>query len=94
MMIHDNRQCQLGEGAFWHPERQQFFWFDIKGKRLLSQQADGSPLEWRFDRMASAAGWIDRDRAIFETLTGIKRAGARNILTYWATEAAQKLGRG
>ena len=34
MMIHDNRQCQLGEGAFWHPERRQFFWFDILGKRL------------------------------------------------------------
>ena len=52
MMIHDNRQCQLGEGAFWHPERRQFFWFDILGKRLLSQDADGGPLEWRFDRMA------------------------------------------
>ncbi|QIR85867.1 SMP-30/gluconolactonase/LRE family protein [Paracoccus sp. AK26] len=71
MMIHDNRQCQLGEGAFWHPERQQFFWFDIKGKRLLSQQADGSPLEWRFDRMASAAGWIDRDRLLIATETGL-----------------------
>ncbi|WP_374298910.1 SMP-30/gluconolactonase/LRE family protein [Paracoccus sp. (in: a-proteobacteria)] len=69
-MIHDNRQCRLGEGALWHPERQQFLWFDILGKRLLSQN-DGKPLEWRFDRMASAAGWIDRDRLLVATETGL-----------------------
>jgi len=40
---------------------------------------------------SSEKGWIDRDRAILETLTGIKRAGARNILTYWAVEAARGL---
>lgn len=70
-MIHDHRHCQLGEGALWHPERRQFFWFDILGKRLLSQDAAGSPLEWRFDRMASAAGWIDRDRLMIATETGL-----------------------
>ncbi|MDQ1900993.1 SMP-30/gluconolactonase/LRE family protein [Paracoccus sp. WLY502] len=71
MMIHDNRQCQLGEGAFWHPERQQFFWFDILGRRLLSQDADSKPLEWGLDRIASAAGWIDRDRLLVATETGL-----------------------
>jgi porphobilinogen synthase len=40
---------------------------------------------------AAEKGWIDRDKAIFEALTGIKRAGAQNILTYWAVEVAQKL---
>ena len=34
---------------------------------------------------------IDRDRAIMETLTGIKRAGAGIILSYWAAEAARRL---
>lgn len=71
MMIHDNRQCQLGEGAFWHPERQQFFWFDILGRRLLSQDAEGQPLEWGLDRIASAAGWIDRDRLLIATERGL-----------------------
>lgn len=69
-MIYDNRQCQLGEGAFWHPERQQFFWVDIKGKRLLSQDK-GKPVEWSFDRMASAAGWVDEDRLLIATETGL-----------------------
>ncbi len=57
-MIHDSRICELGEGAFWHPTRRQFFWFDILGKRLLSQDRDG-PREWRFPEMVSAAAWVD-----------------------------------
>jgi porphobilinogen synthase len=40
---------------------------------------------------AAANGWIDRDAAILETLTSIRRAGADVILTYWAAEAAQRL---
>ncbi|WP_041819546.1 porphobilinogen synthase [Streptomyces davaonensis] len=47
--------------------------------------------EYSMIEAAAEKGWIDRDRAILEALTGIKRAGARNILTYWATEVAQKL---
>ncbi|MFD1050427.1 porphobilinogen synthase, partial [Kibdelosporangium lantanae] len=31
---------------------------------------------------------IDRDRAIMETLTSIRRAGADMVLTYWAVEVA------
>jgi len=44
--------------------------------------------------MLSAAfekGWLDRDRAILEVLTGFKRAGASGILTYFAVEAAKLL---
>jgi len=40
---------------------------------------------------AAANGWIDRDRAIAESLISIKRAGAQQILTYWATEVALSL---
>ncbi|GGF45287.1 delta-aminolevulinic acid dehydratase [Marmoricola endophyticus] len=40
---------------------------------------------------AAAHGWIDRDAAILETLTSIRRAGADLVLTYWALEAAQRL---
>ncbi len=41
---------------------------------------------------AAQRGWIDRERAILETLTGIKRAGASIVLTYHAREAARLLG--
>ncbi len=47
--------------------------------------------EYAMIEAAAEKGWVDRDRAILETLTGIKRAGARNILTYWATEVARQL---
>ncbi|HTT52143.1 MAG TPA: porphobilinogen synthase [Streptosporangiaceae bacterium] len=40
---------------------------------------------------AAANGWLDRDRVITETVTGIRRAGASIILTYWAAELARRL---
>ncbi|MEU6662413.1 porphobilinogen synthase [Streptomyces sp. NPDC046821] len=47
--------------------------------------------EYAMVEAAAERGWIERDRAIMETLLGIKRAGANMILTYWATEAARQL---
>ncbi|WP_438803298.1 porphobilinogen synthase [Frankia gtarii] len=47
--------------------------------------------EYAMVEAAAAAGWIDRDRAIAETLTAISRAGADIILTYWAVEVARGL---
>lgn len=44
--------------------------------------------EYAMLEAAAAHGWIDREPAILETLTSIRRAGADIILTYWATEAA------
>jgi len=44
--------------------------------------------EYAMLEAAAAHGWIDREPAILETLTSIRRAGADLILTYWATEAA------
>ena len=43
---------------------------------------------------AARAGWIDGDKAMMETLTAFKRAGADAILTYFAPRAAEKLARG
>ena len=40
---------------------------------------------------AARNGWLDRERAMWESLTSIKRAGADLILTYFAKEAARKL---
>lgn len=59
-MIHDSRICALGEGALWHPTRNQFFWFDILGQCLMSQDADG-PRTWRFPELVSAAAWVTDD---------------------------------
>jgi porphobilinogen synthase len=40
---------------------------------------------------AARNGWLDQERAMWESLTSIKRAGADLILTYFAKEAARKL---
>ncbi|HUW88660.1 MAG TPA: porphobilinogen synthase [Candidatus Paceibacterota bacterium] len=42
---------------------------------------------------AAAAGAIDRERAIIEALTSVRRAGAQIICTYWALEVAELLER-
>ncbi|NDK89843.1 porphobilinogen synthase [Gordonia desulfuricans] len=47
--------------------------------------------EYSMITAAAERGWIDRDAAIAESLTSIKRAGASIILTYWATEMAGRL---
>jgi porphobilinogen synthase len=50
--------------------------------------------EYAMLKAAAANKWIDHDRAVLETLTAIKRAGADMILTYHAKEAARLLKRG
>ena len=47
--------------------------------------------EYAMVEAAAANGWLDRDRAILETLTSIRRAGADVVLTYWAVDAARML---
>jgi porphobilinogen synthase len=47
--------------------------------------------EYAMVEAAAARGWLDRDRAIMETLTAIRRAGADIIMTYWAAEVARRL---
>jgi porphobilinogen synthase len=68
---------------------------------VLRAVADTSPVpvaayqisgEYAMVEAAAQRGWLDRDRAIAETLTSIKRAGASIILSYWAVEAARTYG--
>ncbi len=47
--------------------------------------------EYAMVEAAAAHGWIDRDAAVLEVLTSIRRAGADVILTYWALDAARML---
>src|SRR3954449_11946624 len=49
--------------------------------------------EYSMVEAAAARGWIDRQPAILEALTSIRRAGADVVLTYWAAEAARLLRR-
>ena len=47
--------------------------------------------EYAMVEAAAANGWIDRTRVIDESLTGISRAGADSVLTYWALEVARRV---
>ncbi|MFD0774871.1 porphobilinogen synthase [Streptomonospora algeriensis] len=47
--------------------------------------------EYAMVEAAIERGWLERERVIMETLLSYRRAGAGQILTYWATEAARLL---
>jgi sugar lactone lactonase YvrE len=79
-MIFDDRACALGEGPLWHPIREQLFWFDITGRRLLTRKGDDAQ-EWHFPDMVSAAGWTGPDGLLiaseqalfhFDLLSGVR----------------------
>lgn len=50
--------------------------------------------EYSMIEAAAANGWIDRRAAIEESVLGLRRAGADQVLTYWAAELAQWLKEG
>jgi porphobilinogen synthase len=62
---------------------------DMVSVPVAAYQVSG---EFAMVEAAAANGWVDRDKAIMETLTAIRRAGASVILTYWATEVSRRLG--
>ncbi|HWH26449.1 MAG TPA: porphobilinogen synthase [Pseudolysinimonas sp.] len=66
---------------------------------VLADAAAASPVpvwayqvsgEYAMIEAAAAHGWIDRTRAIDESIVSIRRAGAEAVLTYWAIEAATR----
>ena len=57
---------------------------------LAAYQVSG---EYSMIVAAAERGWLDRERAMMESLTAIQRAGADVILTYFAKDAARLLGR-
>jgi porphobilinogen synthase len=61
---------------------------DLVDVPVAAYQVSG---EYAMVEAAAANGWIDREKAILETLMSIRRAGADQILTYWAAEAVALL---
>jgi porphobilinogen synthase len=58
------------------------------GYPVAAYQVSG---EYAMIRAAAAQGWIDGDRVMFESLLGIRRAGADVVVTYFARDAARLL---
>ncbi|KTR80426.1 delta-aminolevulinic acid dehydratase [Rothia kristinae] len=58
---------------------------DFSSVPVAAYQVSG---EYAMIEAAAANGWVDRERIVLEALTGIRRAGADLIFTYYATEVA------
>jgi porphobilinogen synthase len=64
---------------------------DAFGVPTFAYQVSG---EYAMIAGAAANGWLDREKAMLESLTAFKRAGADGVLTYFAPEAARLLATG
>jgi len=62
----------------------------VVDRPLAAYQVSG---EYSMIKAAAQQGWLDERRAMLESLTAIRRAGADLILTYFAKEAAQVVSR-
>ena len=61
---------------------------DAFGMPTFAYQVSG---EYAMVMAAAQNGWLDRDRAMMESLLAFKRAGADGVLTYFAPMAAEQL---
>ena len=76
----------------WSPELNRAIQFDIV---LAARERFDVPIgayqvsgEYSMLQAAFEKGWLERDRAMLESLIGIRRAGADFIVTYFAKDAA------
>ena len=89
-------ELDLGEGADMILMKPAMPYLDViraarerVGVPIGAYQVSG---EYSMLQAAFAKGWLDRDRAILESLLGIRRAGADFAVTYFAKDAAKLLG--
>ena len=88
-------EIDLAEGADIIMVKPALTYLDVIAK---VKQRFGQPVaayhvsgEYAMLKAAAANGWIDEPRAMMETLTAIRRAGADIIITYYARDAARRL---
>jgi porphobilinogen synthase len=65
---------------------------DLRARTDLPVCAYNVSGEYSMIKAAAMKGWIDEKRTVLESLTGISRAGADMIITYWAKDVAGWIG--
>jgi porphobilinogen synthase len=66
---------------------------EVKEKVNLPIAAYNVSGEYSMIKAAAQNGWIDEDKAVLEMLTGIKRAGADIIISYFAKDVYKLIGK-
>jgi len=88
-------EIDIGEGADIVMVKPALPYLDVlsKVKERFGQPTAAYQVSGEYSMLKAAAqnGWLDERRVMFETLTGIRRAGADMIITYYAREAARAL---
>jgi porphobilinogen synthase len=88
-------EIDIAEGADIVMVKPALPYLDIlaKVKERFAQPTAAYQVSGEYSMLKAAArnGWLDERRVMFETLIGIRRAGADMIITYYAREAARSL---
>jgi porphobilinogen synthase len=88
-------ETDLEEGADIIMVKPALHYLDVisRVKREFNQPTAAYHVSGEYAMLKAAArnGWIDEPRAMLETLTAIRRAGADIIITYYAREAARAI---
>jgi porphobilinogen synthase len=89
-------ELDLAEGADLVMVKPALAYLDVI--RLVAERFAGVPLaaynvsgEYSMVKAAAARGWLDERSVVLEMLTGMVRAGASVLLTYWAKDVARWL---
>ena len=91
----DEIQADLEEGADWTMVKPAMPYLDMVARAverfpkvpMVAYQVSG---EYAMLKAAAAAGYLDEQRVVYESLIAIKRAGAKYIITYYAKEYQQR----
>ncbi|MDO6776998.1 SMP-30/gluconolactonase/LRE family protein [Shewanella sp. 3_MG-2023] len=67
---YDNRVNFVGESPLWHPLRSTLYWVDFPNNLLMGKN-DNESIEYTFDEMVTAIGWIDELHLLIATATGL-----------------------
>ena len=70
MKIFDKRNVNWRR-PFWHPIRQELFWFDILSSKMFHKKPDQQPIVHEFNRMVSAAGWVNKNVLLIASETNL-----------------------
>ena len=84
--------CLLGEGGFWHPTRQSFFWVDIDGRSLHEYNIlDKKVSSWNFPDRPSMIALDKQDQLVLVFQSGVAKVDLQTEKLSWLLDVEKDI---